>query len=342
MPIEIDLLVESGWGLARLVPYHSGFVEWSDYKKYLADYFTHNKPQLPPAGQQQIVVIPCPCMLQPTWYCIEMEDVLIEDCIDDLSRDDVTLVFAIKARAEEMIQSEDAKSSVAVVALECIAKEAALISKLLDCNFNSTDLIALSNNIRRSALNLMLYQGPESPVTAGAMLGITTEAERLVDLLSQTDTDVYSEYLRCKKIRECTSIVLLKLEQEFASKAADVAAASNNTSEGVSDVSNFEVSDSMKAADVAAASNNTSEGVSDVLNFEVSDSMKAPDVAAASNNTSEIDVLNFEVYDSMRGSSKGMNDNSGNLKLKFNNQVEGKSKKEKRKLKKQNKARVVA
>uniref|UniRef100_A0A0E0LQB5 CCHC-type domain-containing protein n=1 Tax=Oryza punctata TaxID=4537 RepID=A0A0E0LQB5_ORYPU len=49
------------------------------------------------------------------------------------------------------------------VSLDCYLL---LISKLLfDCNFDSTDLVALSNDIRRSAFNLMLYQGPESPVT---------------------------------------------------------------------------------------------------------------------------------------------------------------------------------
>lgn len=56
---------------------------------------------------------------------------------------------------------------------KCIAKEADLIFELLtDCtDWDNTKSIALGNQIRRSASNLMLYKGSKSAeAVAGAML----------------------------------------------------------------------------------------------------------------------------------------------------------------------------
>uniref|UniRef100_A0A804NGR5 Uncharacterized protein n=1 Tax=Zea mays TaxID=4577 RepID=A0A804NGR5_MAIZE len=36
-------LLETGWGWKRLVPYRPGYVEWHVFKKYLGDYFDHNR-----------------------------------------------------------------------------------------------------------------------------------------------------------------------------------------------------------------------------------------------------------------------------------------------------------
>jgi len=54
--------------------------------------------------------------------------------------------------------------------LKCIVKETGLLSDLFDCKFDTTGMVNLSKKVRQSAYELMLYEGPESAATAGAML----------------------------------------------------------------------------------------------------------------------------------------------------------------------------
>ncbi|RCV15348.1 hypothetical protein SETIT_3G050500v2 [Setaria italica] len=110
-------------------------------------------------------------------------------------------------------------SPIANNCFKCIMKEAELMYQLLQCKFDSTNLISFSNQIRRSALNLMMYNVDKSTAVpaAAAMVGLAREAKIAHYVLAREDFEHYLDYEVCDMIREGTTKVLTKLEREFAS-----------------------------------------------------------------------------------------------------------------------------
>ncbi|AQK59985.1 uncharacterized protein [Zea mays] len=243
-------LLETGWGWKRLVPYRPGYVELHVFKKYLGDYFDHNREAFLCAEQKPDpfgwIVAEKSALIAAAKSCLKMEKALLRYCASFLTPDDKRLILRIKDQAKQMIQSEGDQSLIVTICLECIAKEAELMYNYLPCDFDTTEEVAVCNKVRRSALNLMLYKGSESAVAAGAMMGITTEAKSIFDLLSR-DHDVVMEVFTCESIREHTASVLTQLGKEFACETATVNSSSARPM-GVSDVRdlNSEVSGSME------------------------------------------------------------------------------------------------
>nr|CAB3499318.1 unnamed protein product [Digitaria exilis] len=93
-------------------------------------------------------------------------------------------------------------------------KETGLLSELLDCRSNTTEMVKLCKKIRQSAFNLMLYEGPESAAAAGALVGLAKEAKFLCYLLSREDRSVDQDYYCCDAIRMKTVIALDVLLQD--------------------------------------------------------------------------------------------------------------------------------
>jgi len=234
MILHEDLLAKVGW--TRLVPSEAGFVTWTDFKKYLGDYFNKNagstlcEYQLDPARP---AVAKNDALRAAASLCLEKEGMLFMDYLGDLATDDVKLIIQIRDFAKEIIQSEGDGSVVATAGFVCIAREAELMFNLLGLK-NTTKMVALSNKIRRSAFNLMLYKGSESFAAAGAMVGISQEAALVLDLLSRTERDLFLQYNICDAIRNYTVPVLTMLEEEFACETD----AANDTSEEPMGVSN--------------------------------------------------------------------------------------------------------
>ena len=54
--------------------------------------------------------------------------------------------------------------------LKCIVKGTDLLSELFDSGLDITEMVTLSKRIRKSAYNLMLYEGLESAAAAGALV----------------------------------------------------------------------------------------------------------------------------------------------------------------------------
>ncbi|KAL5670421.1 hypothetical protein ACJX0J_022642, partial [Zea mays] len=218
-------LLETGWGWKRLVPYRPGYVELHVFKKYLGDYFDHNREAFLCAEQKPDpfgwIVAEKSALIAAAKSCLKMEKALLRYCASFLTPDDKRLILRIKDQAKQMIQSEGDQSLIVTICLECIAKEAELMYNYLPCDFDTTEEVAVCNKVRRSALNLMLYKGSESAVAAGAMMGITTEAKSIFDLLSR-DHDVVMEVFTCESIREHTASVLTQLGKEFACETATV------------------------------------------------------------------------------------------------------------------------
>ncbi|XP_008676755.1 uncharacterized protein [Zea mays] len=167
-------LLETGWGWKRLVPYRPGYVELHVFKKYLGDYFDHNREAFLCAEQKPDpfgwIVAEKSALIAAAKSCLKMEKALLRYCASFLTPDDKRLILRIKDQAKQMIQSEGDQSLIVTICLECIAKEAELMYNYLPCDFDTTEEVAVCNKVRRSALNLMLYKGSESAVAAGAMM----------------------------------------------------------------------------------------------------------------------------------------------------------------------------
>ncbi|CAL4910508.1 unnamed protein product [Urochloa decumbens] len=101
-------------------------------------------------------------------------------------------------------------------------KEAELMCQLLQCKFDPTNFISFSNQIRRSALNLMLHNVDKSTAipAAAAMVGLAREAKFARYVLTREDYERYMDYDVCDMIREGTAEVLTMLEKEFARDTA--------------------------------------------------------------------------------------------------------------------------
>ncbi|XP_034583985.1 uncharacterized protein [Setaria viridis] len=135
-----------------------------------------------------------------------------------LGGEDIKLSLTIMEHAKLTLKSGD-ESFLAAPGFLCIMKEAELMYQLLQCKFDSTNLISFSNQIRRSALNLMMYNVDKSTAVpaAAAMVGLAREAKIARYVLAREDFEHYLDYEVCDMIREGTTKVLTKLEREFAS-----------------------------------------------------------------------------------------------------------------------------
>ena len=73
-----------------------------------------------------------------------------------------------------------------VSTFKCIMKEAELMFELLRCQFDTTELVSLSNQIRRSVWNLMRYQVDESTMVpaAAAMVVCACSLQTFRDLVN--------------------------------------------------------------------------------------------------------------------------------------------------------------
>ncbi|CAN6349600.1 unnamed protein product [Urochloa humidicola] len=140
-----------------------------------------------------------------------------------LSRKDIKLSRAITEHAKRIFQSGD-ESFLAGPGFVCVMKEAELMYQLLQlqCKFDPTNFIIFSNQIRRSALNLMLHNVDKSTAipAAAAMVGLAREAKFARYVLAREDSKNYMDYDVCDMIREGTAEVLTMLEKEFARHTA--------------------------------------------------------------------------------------------------------------------------
>ncbi|PWZ31108.1 Uncharacterized protein sll1770 [Zea mays] len=133
-------LLETGWGWKRLVPYRPGYVEWHVFKKYLGDYFDHNREAFLCAEQKpdpfgwiiakKSALIAAAKLLQinlhhcknnqNAFQCLKMEKALLRYCASFLTPDDKRLILRIKDQAKQMIQSEGDQSLVVTICLEVL------------------------------------------------------------------------------------------------------------------------------------------------------------------------------------------------------------------------------
>ncbi|TVU19847.1 hypothetical protein EJB05_36022 [Eragrostis curvula] len=256
-PVSLILyrdLLEKGWGWDRLVPYNDGSVKWSDFKDYLETYFQKNEQQIANLCNCQndgLLIgkgVAAENFLQAAAnQCIETENMFLTSCWKYITVEDIRLCRQIKRHARLIIQSEVA-SSAATAGLACVIKEAELMCKSVELVVvdDPSEIITLSNEIRQSALNLMLNGGTESQNDAAlaATVGIAKEAKYLCDLLSQEDPDINVKYFNCDDFRRRAATVLTMLEKEFgcgsdgnAEKNGSAPCNKSEKSNGVSTVS---------------------------------------------------------------------------------------------------------
>ncbi|ONM40197.1 hypothetical protein ZEAMMB73_Zm00001d044186 [Zea mays] len=115
-------LLETGWGWKRLVPYRPGYVEWHVFKKYLGDYFDHNREAFLCAEQKPDpfgwIIAKKSALIAAAKLCLKMEKALLRYCASFLTPDDKRLILRIKDQAKQMIQSEGDQSLVVTICLE--------------------------------------------------------------------------------------------------------------------------------------------------------------------------------------------------------------------------------
>ncbi|CAN6320858.1 unnamed protein product [Urochloa humidicola] len=176
-----DLLVRA-WKWARLVPYTPPNVEWSKYKLYLKQYLEKNTEKVAAlCGNQQPESIDdglaAEFLKTTADECVKVEKKLLCTCLHDLTSQDIFLGKMIIMRKGHIVRSESG-FRVKAVGLMCIMKEAKLMCMSRECNFDTREIITISNKVRRSALNLMLNKGNESDLVAAtaAMVGLVVEA----------------------------------------------------------------------------------------------------------------------------------------------------------------------
>ncbi|KAL5674301.1 hypothetical protein ACJX0J_018607, partial [Zea mays] len=117
-------LLETGWGWKRLVPYRPGYVEWHVFKKYLGDYFDHNREAFLCAEQKPDpfgwIIAKKSALIAAAKLCLKMEKALLRYCASFLTPDDKRLILRIKDQAKQMIQSEGDQSLVVTICLEVL------------------------------------------------------------------------------------------------------------------------------------------------------------------------------------------------------------------------------
>ncbi|XP_066342484.1 uncharacterized protein [Miscanthus floridulus] len=204
-------------------------MKWPVYKKYLKDY--HERNNLDEVAALILDNKP-DCYIQGIASDLKVLRVLQQTCVlgvkkklqrcsRALTGKDMDLSRAILEHAKHVMQSED-ESFAAAACFVCIMKEAELMFELLRCQFDTTELVSLSNQIRRSVWNLMRYQVDESTMVpaAAAMVGIAKEAKMVRYLLTRQDVDYDLENVVCDYIRQGAAAVLTKLIEEFAHDTA--------------------------------------------------------------------------------------------------------------------------
>ncbi|XP_039778794.1 uncharacterized protein LOC120646162 isoform X2 [Panicum virgatum] len=213
-------LFERGWGWQRLLPYKHGFIEWHEFKGYLQDYYRKNAEQvnalimnLKPDCYEWSVPPNFNASHAAADLCFRREAKL-QSLPRKLSRKDIKLSKAIQEHARLKLRSGD-ESFLAAHGFV----EAELMCQLVQCKkFDPTNFISFSNQIRRSALNLMLHNVDKSTAipAAAAMVGLAREAKFARYVLAREDSESYMDHDVCDMIREGTAAVLTMLEKEFA------------------------------------------------------------------------------------------------------------------------------
>lgn len=246
-------LLEKGWGWQRLLPYR-GSVDWTVYKGYLKEYCSQNDGEVTalcvnnkPYEDKSFfsrnagfgVASDYDTLLFAANLSVEAE-INFRLCFhDELTDDEMQLSHQIQDRANHVIQSPgEYCAATAAAALVCIVKETELLFELLlsDDDVETTEMTALSKQVRQTALELILCRGPESAAVAGAMVGLAKEAKIMRYLLSRVDRRVYMDYSVCALIRKHTAEALTKFVTEFACKSpsnGDVKASTKSEKPGI-------------------------------------------------------------------------------------------------------------
>ncbi|RCV14702.1 hypothetical protein SETIT_2G445500v2 [Setaria italica] len=175
--------LEKLWGWERLVPLCS-YVKWSDYGRYLEEYYKHNANEFVAAAAaaknpQNTNTTDMGAAVAK--FCLKMEEELLRCSLDDTS----TIIESslIKERALKICGTRDIPS---IVAFVCIKEEADLMCELLKHGAKpSDDIIQLSSVIRMCALSLVYLREPQSIASAAAMVGMANEAKRMCDWMKR-------------------------------------------------------------------------------------------------------------------------------------------------------------
>ncbi|RCV14700.1 hypothetical protein SETIT_2G445500v2 [Setaria italica] len=181
--MEEEGFLEKLWGWERLVPLCS-YVKWSDYGRYLEEYYKHNANEFVAAAAaaknpQNTNTTDMGAAVAK--FCLKMEEELLRCSLDDTS----TIIESslIKERALKICGTRDIPS---IVAFVCIKEEADLMCELLKHGAKpSDDIIQLSSVIRMCALSLVYLREPQSIASAAAMVGMANEAKRMCDWMKR-------------------------------------------------------------------------------------------------------------------------------------------------------------
>nr|TKW36710.1 hypothetical protein SEVIR_2G457700v2 [Setaria viridis] len=181
--MEEEGFLEKLWGWERLVPLCS-YVKWSDYGRYLEEYYKHNANEFVAAAAaaknpQNTNTTDMGAAVAK--FCLKMEEELLRCSLDDAS----TIIESslIKERALKICGTRDIPS---IVAFVCIKEEADLMCELLKHGAKpSDDIIQLSSVIRMCVLSLVYLREPQSIASAAAMVGMANEAKRMCDWMKR-------------------------------------------------------------------------------------------------------------------------------------------------------------
>ncbi|CAN6314781.1 unnamed protein product [Urochloa humidicola] len=265
-------LVEKAWGWDKLLPFTG--VPWSDYSKYLDEYYLQNAlrfvPGAAPTTGSSIAALAEMCLKKEEQLASEWKIHMNSKTDMILPSKSIILSCLIHQRARSVIRAAGCKfSDVSSAALLCIAKEADLICELLRRGASPSDdyLIDLSSEIRMCALSLMNCTSCHSVAASAAMLGVSKEAETMCKWMSENNMlldifDVIPEDLADgRRVRFLTLYVMI----DILEKSSSAAAAGNKIDKQESASKNGPGGDGNGiAADEAA----TITGISDVLDSQ--------------------------------------------------------------------------
>ncbi|KAG0515209.1 hypothetical protein BDA96_10G258900 [Sorghum bicolor] len=281
-------LLEKSWGWDRLLPWEG--MSWSDYSKYLEEYYRRNAEEYYHRNGGQLV----PGAAAATGsriaaladICLKKEEQLASEWkIRMKSKVDVMLpskTIILSCLIHERAHSVTFKaggnfSDVFSAALLCISKEADLTRELLRRGASPSDdyLIYQSSEIRMCSLSLMNCTSCLSVAASAAMLGAAKEAERMLQWMSENnmlldieDDDIPLDlnHTRLIRIRTLYAMIDIMLKSSFA-------ASGNKIDKEESASINGHGGDGNGIA-AAEAANITGGGIPDVLNPQVQKKMK--------------------------------------------------------------------
>ncbi|CAL4918763.1 unnamed protein product [Urochloa decumbens] len=326
-------LLEKGWGWQRLVPYCHGNVDWTTFKEYLKEYFIQNAGEIaalcankkPEKDKDYFCRITGGVKVKDKSIyshnvsvyiqgvvadmCVEMENNFRFIHRDLLTAEDIILSEQIEERANYLIQSPGGYAN-AAAALVCIVKEIRLLSEILDCKFDTTEMVNLSKKVRQSAYKLMLYEGPESAAAAGALLGLAKEAKFLCYVLSREDGFMHRDCYCCHAIRRDTVEALDMLLQETSNygHVSWALVAKPEKPQGFVDYLTYASDNGDVNVASAVAESEKPEGTVVDLNCASDNGDVASAGAKSEKPEGTVGYLNCEVLDSIERSKGDLND----------------------------------